>query len=100
MITVLNDIERKGIEEILEEYFEEDAFYEGSCQIHTLSHLDSLIKDLKTISKDIHLRENEKQKLAIEISENLENILKKYEFKGDVCELLDYVADDIRKNYY
>lgn len=105
MTTLLSDIEKNEIEEILSDYLEEDAFCEcykvgGYSQVRTLFQLDKLIKDLQAISKDIHKKENEKQKLADEISKNLECILKKYKFKDDICELLDYVADNIKKNYY
>lgn len=105
MTILLSNIERNEIEELFSDYLEEDAFYDcykedGYSQIRTLFQLDAFIKELQTISKDIHKREEERQKLTTKISENLECILKKYESKGDICELLDYVADDIRKNYY
>lgn len=106
MMGLLKGSESSQIEETIGRYLDEDTFYEcyktagGYSQIRTLEQLDELIERLQVISKSVHEREDAKQKLVTEITDSLERILGSYEFKGDVCELLDCVADGIRKNYY
>ena len=105
MVGLLSYSDRNKIEETIGYYLDEDAFCDcsssgGYSQIHTSEQLDELIERLQVISKSIHEREDAKQKLVTEITDSLERILGSHEFKGDVCELLDCVADGIRKNYY
>jgi hypothetical protein len=105
MTVLLSYSDRNEIEETVRDYLDEDAFCDCSSsdnysQIHTLEQLDELVERLQVISKNIYEKEDEKQKLVTEITDSLERILGSYEFKGDVCELLDCVADRIRKNYY
>lgn len=105
MMGLLSYNNKNEIEETIGDYLDEDAFCNCSSSgdyslIRTLEQLDELIERLQVISKNIHEREDAKQKLVTEITDSLERILGNYEFKGDVCELLDCVADGIRKNYY
>ena len=105
MTVLLSYSDRNEIEETVRDYLDEDAFCDCSSsdnysQIRSLEQLDELIERLQIISKSVHEREDAKQKLVTEITDSLERILGSYEFKGDVCELLDCVADRIRKNYY
>ena len=84
--TVLNFISTSIIEENNLNYY--DAF----INFTDVEELDALIKELKNISNEVHKRINIETTIKTEITNSINGILGKNNFKGDVFKLLTSIA--------
>lgn len=81
---------------IVEENSLED--YDDFINFTDVEKLDTLIKELKNISKKVHKRINIETTIKTEIASSIENILKKNNFTGDAFKLLTSIAFENIKN--
>ena len=90
--TVLNFISASIVEE------NDLKHYDDFINFTEVEGLDALIKELKNISNEVHKRINIETTIKTEITNSINSILKKNNFKGDVFKLLTSIAfENIKK---
>ena len=90
--TVLNFISTSIVEE------NNLKHYDDFINFTDVEELDALIKELKNISNKVHKRINIETTIKTEITNSINSVLEKNNFKGDVFKLLTSIAfENIKK---